>query len=296
MEVNAAIYGRGGDKFTTGAPIYSDITCIQEIKLPDYYDVKPTVAELAEAGEINVRVKWIKDNIVKAIKEYEASFTVKAKKQKEQAQKGKVPQVIFEALLVITEDWKNIIYAKNLESLKMLRERALATVAKYRGQLLSEYAKNDKSFLKYCCVVRVIQDNTSRDARMQDDYMPIYSAELDSQLEYAAMESAKERSQSFLFKMCDKIGGMKQITDDVKVEKIMGRSNPFESAILVEAKDKFRFVMLNTIVHNRSVRGTPYYQFPCVFENVTIQAAGGEKKFTRLSETEIKKEINDLKA
>lgn len=288
--------------------VYNDIMLICDY---DYTWNKPEALKTKEFSKLPVDVQnvlttyhtnlvWVMENILPAISKYEASFAVKAKKAKEEAKKGLVPQAIYDALLVITEDWKNIIYTKKLDSLKNLRTRGLEAVTRNKGKMMNQYESGDQGFITYCCQMRVLQDNTSDRSQTYDDrrkgnYTPIFSAELDSRLEHDAMSIAVETSQSFLFKMCDKIGGMKQITDDVTVEKVSDWGNPFESAILIEAPSKFRFMMVNSIVHNHSIHGTPYFQFPCIFEGVLINAADGVKKFTRLSETEIKNEINKLK-
>jgi hypothetical protein len=301
IHVNPLIYDKT-NAITKTMPIspalYGDITCIQELKLPEYYDTKPTDDEISAAAKVNELVRWIRLEIVAPIKTYEASFKVKAEKAKEKAIKGKVPPVILDALLNITEDWKQIIYKKKLESLKTLRTRAMEVVTLNRGKIEKEYDKHDRGYLAHCCKMHVIQNNTSTKGGI---YRPgenvlIFTPELDSTLEHDAMFTAEQTSQSFLFKMCDKIGGMKQITDDVKVEKVVDWGTPFESAILVEAPGKFRFLMVNSIVHNTSVLGNPYFQFPCIFEGVVINAEDEIKKFTRLSETEIKNEINKLKS
>jgi len=103
---------------------------------------------------------------------------------------------------------------------------------------------------------------------------------------------ADEATQSFFFKMADKLGGMVTDTNIKSVEEVMhSESNPYENRMRFEFKNGSGFSILNKVVMNFSPLGTPFNQFPCTFHEAVL-ADGSKVKAP--NENSVKKAFNQL--
>jgi hypothetical protein len=107
-----------------------------------------------------------------------------------------------------------------------------------------------------------------------------------------ATEVADQQSQSFFFKMSDKLGGLVASPLKEIKEVMIDKSNPFNSTMRFDFIDGTGFTIENKIVLNTSPLGNPFYQFPCVFKDIT--AADGNT-YRVNSEAFVKRNLNQAK-
>ena len=105
-----------------------------------------------------------------------------------------------------------------------------------------------------------------------------YSTCKDRVLEDKALYMADRESESFYFKMADKLGGF--VTDMGKSLKSVkdwdaGRATPFESTIRFTFNDGSNFLLKNSIVASRSVNNTFFFRYPATFHDA--YSAKGQK-------------------
>lgn len=91
----------------------------------------------------------------------------------------------------------------------------------------------------------------------------------DATLILMSEEAARHRSEEFFFKMADKLGGLPSESIKGVNEHIRSGMHPWESFIRFEFNDGSGFLIENKIVLNMSPLGTPFYQYPTTFHDVT---------------------------
>ena len=94
-----------------------------------------------------------------------------------------------------------------------------------------------------------------------------YRLSTDKELEDMCRRIAKDEAEGFLFKMCDKLGGIKM--DGSSITSEPSTSTPFVSFLHVKGEG-FEFSIENKIITNTSPLGTRFYQYPCTFYNVKV--------------------------
>ncbi len=223
-------------------------------------------------------INIIQTQLVDAIKEYTKEQDAAALRRKQEVIKGQVTKQILAGLMVIRNEWEIVIYDHTLASLIRMRNAAQEFINKVG---IGPFPRTKEGKADADVIFRYMQNgvlNTDKQL-VSDDTLKTISS-----------RSAKDEADSFLYKMCDKIGGLK-LSPDATIENIIrhDKKNPFNSTMKVV--DTFgSFDMFNQIVINTSPLGNPFYQYPCIFENVMIN---GERD-TRLSEYQIKVKINKL--
>jgi len=118
----------------------------------------------------------------------------------------------------------------------------------------------------------------------------VYTYKTAKQLVEMAEWIADTQSQSFFFKMADKMGGMINGTNLIEVKEAISHSNPFESSMVFTFQEDTQFTIINKIVRNTSPLGTPFYQYPCTFHDAKVQG----EKVNAPNEYSVKKAFNEV--
>lgn len=242
----------------------------------NWHDYKNlTLEEESMLQKMSANMLIVHNAVINPINDYVESLKSRKVKEKENAIKGLVSKEILIGLTNIRNEWEEIIYKSTHEYLLGQRERAKDFLDKNDdGVNLDRHQSMDISNFLVLGVITYKKTN---------GYIIVSDVAIDSK----AKQIAKQEADSFLFKMCYKIGGLK-LTSNAVIVKVVG-TEPFSSTMKITDKN-CSFDMFNQIVVNRSVHGNPYYQYPCVFENITIN----KEEYTRLSEQELKIKINSL--
>lgn len=216
------------------------------------------------------------EEIKKKLKDLRVSLKSDKIKKQQLAIKGLVPANLLVEIEIISKKWEKIIYQRHFDWLIRMRHHAddfLKTI----GYSIEPYNRENQSDIKRYRQIGVI------------DYAPKNALVMctDEALQKTAKRVAAAESESFLFKMCDKLGGIK--LDGTSITTPADDNTPFRS-VLVITGNRYSFLMSNTIVTNYSILGNSFYQYPCKFENVVIDGT----KYTVLSEYEVKTKINAL--
>jgi hypothetical protein len=240
-----------------------------------YIDLQQDEYDVAETIYNNIGI--IENLLVKPINDYLENLKTNAKRNKETAIKGKVPANILAGLSVLRDKWEIIIYDYLIAHFAKRKESAKQFLQEIKDIPAKELSKAHKSVLAHYIEQFII-------AKTDNGYHTT-SVEFTTKL---SKEHARNEADSFLFKMCYKIGGL-EIKGDVTIEELTQSEKLFTNSLRLKG-EYFQFDMFNQIVINTSVNNNPYYQYPCVFENIIIK----EDKYKRLSEAELKTKLNAL--
>jgi hypothetical protein len=110
-----------------------------------------------------------------------------------------------------------------------------------------------------------------------EGYIPV----TDEDIEKDSKRQARDESESWFFKMVDKLGGLvmdfkKELKEVVDGSGITGRGkSPFDAWFSFRFTDGSRFILQNSIVFARSSLGKPFYRYPATFHDAYIST--GEK-------------------
>ncbi len=257
---------------------------------PDGYEIQK-LKELKELTTHDISlILLLEDNLsiinaflIGAIKEYTKERDAAAIKRKQDIIKGQVNKQILEGLTVIRNEWKEIVFKHTLEYKTKKRLAAQMFLQDNNGGI---FTNNRENRLKVDAISDYLKDNiiTYKSERSEG-----YVVVSDEVLRKTSDIIATNEADSFLLKMCDKICGLK-LSPSATIENITGeKKNPFNSTMkIIDAFGSFN--IFNQIVINTSPLGNPFYQYPCIFENIIIDG----KKYTRLSEFQIKTKINGI--
>lgn len=260
----------------------SDIMCVRISSIAyirNNYTISKKDEPAVKAWESNINT--VVNELVEKIKDLEKSMVTNAQRKKQLQIRGLVEPKILAGLDLIAEDWKIILYEQHIKFLESLVARFIELYPSNNVHPDSIDRKS-KSYFMSMQAKGVIK-------WAGKDISAYYTTTTVEEREKTAKRVAEDGAMSFVHKMCVKLGGIK-FGDDVLLTKTYGQSTPFESDTEV-ISSRFKFTMHNSIITNYSVLGNGYYQFPCVFERVTI----GDTTFTRLSEYELKTKINAIK-
>lgn len=200
--------------------------------------------------------------------------------------KGALNPTLRTELERITEKFKNTMIAWYFDHYKGRRTKAIEF---FKQPVISEPKdSNDRDAeRKYSIYKRTVRHHDLMMKIMDKKRVPQTDKELKATAEFVA----EQGSQSWFFKMADKLGGMVTSSNLKSVSEIMNsKSNPFQSEMRFNFKNGSGFSILNKVVLNYSPLGTPFNQFPCTFHDVVL-ADGSKVKSP--NEHIVKKEFNN---
>lgn len=189
-----------------------------------------------------------------------------AERLKRAAIKGSLDKKLYAVLDETKTEWFKIIYNYELTWLKDMSLAAMEFVVEINKLSASNTKLNDnqKSRLQFLYSQQVIDiKDKAYYVRSEEDYMKI------------AHRRATDESESFFFKMADKLGGL--VTGKrpfIGATRSTDGKTPFSSFMHFTFENKTSFSIENKIITNRSPLNNWFYQYPCTFYNVVID---GEK-------------------
>jgi len=215
--------------------------------------------------------------LVAAFESMSKRLTKNGKFPKEEAErlrraaiKGALDKKLFAVLTEIKEEWFKIIYNFELTWLKDMGISAMEFVnevnafADVKSHELSKEQQGMRARAQrlYSQEVIDIKDKAYY-VRSEAEYMK------------TAHRIASDESESFFFKMADKLGGLvtggRQLVD---ARYTTDAKSPYSSFLHFFFAGDSSFSMENKIITNRSPLNNYFYQYPCTFYNVIID---GEK-------------------
>lgn len=133
----------------------------------------------------------------------------------------------------------------------------------------------------------------SQDTKPQEQHR--YSlktmGEVDAIIERRSEKEAEEAIQGFIHKMTGKLCGILDQKTDFNFCQVQGSLG--QNSLVFVFNDKSTFTVVNDIIVNTSVLGTPFNQYPTRFTNVRIHEHGTKYAMKGISEAWMKKNFRD---
>lgn len=258
---------------------YGDVTClyVQYFSKSDF----DTEEEYDAIVEFKGYISDLKKRFIEIIGGYLDSLRRNKISKSREEIKGKVNPSVLLSLQNLRSVWEVRMMEKYIESLSKSRDRAsefLISTPVIKGDDINTLY----GFINSSIVVNVKSNHSS--TKNASDYRVCTTEELQK----IAKNIAEEEAIKWFYKMCDKLGGLLPDKEDITAKELYGNKT-YDSTIKIESS-KFSFMMVNSLVHNTSVLGNPYFQFPCVFKFLNI---GGQVQ-NIISELELKKKLNSI--
>ena len=235
-------------------------------------------------NSLKQNIETIENLLIKPINEYLETLKSEATKKKESAIKGKVPENLLNKLQEIRDEWETIIkhnYEHYYKNLLPIVKDFLSNLPDWR--LIDDSMRNS---INHYLKIEIITYNPKFDSYTKGSKQYVLSSE--ESIEKTINWLSKNEADQWLFKMCDKLGGIKLSAGNIIIEKLDGKE-PFVATLNIKLPNDFSFNMRNKIVINRSPLGNPYFQYPCTFESIKLSNGMTIKA---MGEKELKEKIN----
>lgn len=209
-----------------------------------------------------------------------------AERIRREAIKGALDKKLYLVLDETKQEWAKIIYNYELAWLKDMGLSAMEFVVEINKLNADKVKLNDGqigrlNFLRSQQVIDI--KDKAYVVRSEQEYMRI------------AHRRASDESESFFFKMADKLGGL--VTGKrpfINATRSSNSKTPFSSFLHFEFDSRTSFSIENKIITNRSPLNNYFYQYPCTFFDVVLDG----NKLNNPSELMVKqaflKEIGEI--
>ena len=244
-----------------------DKTEVRIIRAKQDVFIKPTAA------------KWVLFRDERALNNGKLPKKHREIKEREEI-KGKLDPIMRTALETVTDKFRDTMYGYFKTYFTDERVKAV--------KFFSSNSKPDYSEIN---AMNKWNGHCRRYQEMMEDFDTATSVS-DETIVKLAKNISKEQSESFFFKMANKLGGL--IATPLKEVRnhMMGENNPFRSTLKFDFVDGASFIITNKIVVNTSPLGRPFYQYPCTFHGITLP--NGSTVKIGDSELAVKKAFNEF--